>query len=87
MDRYPFTEDFEHTTILEEIFMKDATILPITIHANGVAKMLSCCEATVWKWLKEDPNFPKPRRFGKRCTLWLYKEVEDYIMNRGIEEA
>ena len=67
--------------------MKNETIQPFAIRANVVAQMLSCCEATVWKWLKEDPNFPKPRRFGKRCTLWIRSEVESYIMNRGIQEA
>lgn len=67
--------------------MKNEIVEPFAIHAKGVAKMLSCCEATVWKWLKEDPSFPKPRRFGKRCTLWVRAEVENYIMNRGIQEA
>ena len=67
--------------------MKNETVHQVAVRANGVAKMFGCCEATIWKWLKEDPNFPKPRRFGKRCTLWLRAEVEEYIMNGGVQEA
>jgi predicted DNA-binding transcriptional regulator AlpA len=39
---------------------------------------------TVWRWAKEDPDFPKPHKIG-RSTLWSLSELEDYERKMGFK--
>lgn len=35
--------------------------------------------STVWRWLAEDPDFPKPIRLSSRCTRWNVGAVRRYV--------
>ncbi len=48
------------------------------VRAAEVAIILGIGKSTVWRWVKEKPDFPQPRREGRRCTFWLRSEVEAY---------
>ena len=48
------------------------------VRAAEVAIILGIGKSTVWRWVKEKPDFPQPRRDGRRCTFWLRSEVEAY---------
>ena len=54
------------------------TISP-RIRVREVADLLGMkAVSTVWKYAKEMPDFPQPRRCGSRFTYWLRDEVEAY---------
>ena len=33
------------------------------------AELLGIAPATLWRWIKERPDFPKPKRLSARCTV------------------
>jgi predicted DNA-binding transcriptional regulator AlpA len=35
--------------------------------------------ATVWRWSKNDPTFPKPFHLSKGVTCWDESEIVDWI--------
>jgi len=35
-----------------------------------VADRLAVSVPTVWRWARERPDFPKPRRLGPAATRW-----------------
>ena len=55
----------------------------IRIRDKEAARLLSIGVSTLWRWVKERPGFPQPRREGRRCTYWLRSEVEAYALNGG----
>jgi predicted DNA-binding transcriptional regulator AlpA len=46
--------------------------------------------ATVWRWSKDDPSFPKPFRLSKGVTVWDEGEILAWIeakkARRGLNE-
>ena len=39
--------------------------------------------ATLWRWAKTDPNFPKPVSLSPGCTRWKLSAVEAWEATRG----
>ena len=56
------------------------------VRAAEVAIILGIGKSTVWRWVKEKPDFPQPRRDGRRCTFWLRSEVEAYATGSSQEQ-
>lgn len=52
----------------------------IRIRDKEAARLLGIGVSTLWRWVKERPGFPQPRREGRRCTYWLRAEVELYAV-------
>lgn len=38
---------------------------------------------TPWRWLKTDPDFPKPVTLSPGCTRWRAAEIEAWENQRG----
>lgn len=51
-----------------------------TIYINDVqlAARYGVHRMTPWRWLKEDPTFPKPFRLSGRCTRWKASDIEQW---------
>ena len=43
------------------------------------ARYLGISLATLWRWVKERPGFPAPRKHGPRCTCWDLNEVDAWL--------
>jgi predicted DNA-binding transcriptional regulator AlpA len=43
---------------------------------------LGVSPATLWRWLKERPDFPRPRKLGPRATVWIAAELEEWLVNQ-----
>ena len=56
------------------------------VRAAEVAIILGIGKSTVWRWVKERPDFPQPRREGNRYTFWLRSEVEAYATSSSQEQ-
>ena len=42
--------------------------------------------ATVWRWAKDDPTFPKPFHLSKGVTCWDEAEVFDWIAAKKAQQ-
>ncbi len=51
------------------------TPAPASWRAKQVAETLAIGRATLWRWVKERPDFPRPRRLSARCTVFDAGEV------------
>lgn len=54
---------------------------------QGVAALLGASVATVYRLLRDDPSFPRPRALGRRMTRWVSSEVEAWIVSRPATHA
>lgn len=59
----------------------------LRLRNKEVAAILGCGRSTIWRWVKERPGFPQPRREGTRCTYWLAEEVERYAREANAEQV
>lgn len=50
----------------------------IYLSDNQVADRYGIKRGSVWRWTKENENFPKPVRFSKGCVRWSISELEAY---------
>lgn len=39
------------------------------------ADLLGVSASTIWKWIRERPDFPKPRKLSSRCTVFDVAEL------------
>lgn len=55
------------------------------IPVQTFAKLASVSVATIWRWSKDIPDCPKPRRIGLRSTRWNAAEVADWLAKGGVQ--
>lgn len=48
------------------------------IRVKQLAPKLAVSEPTIWRWLKQNPDFPKPLRLSNRVTAWKISEIESW---------
>lgn len=46
---------------------------------EDVCARLKVQKTTVYKWLREDPTFPKQIKLGPRVVRWKAHELSDWI--------
>lgn len=56
------------------------------VRAKGAAELLGVTPLTVWRWSR-NPEFPRPRRLGARCTVFSVREIEAWRDARAVEAA
>ncbi len=49
------------------------------IRVSEVSEILGVCKATVWNWLHNKPEFPKPKKLSKTVTVWKLSEINTFI--------
>ena len=57
----------------------------VTTRAVSVARvseLTGASRATVWRWAKDDPTFPKPFRLSAGITRWDEGEVLHWISTK-----
>ncbi|QND83420.1 Prophage DNA-binding transcriptional regulator AlpA [Chromobacterium vaccinii] len=52
------------------------------IRPSQVAQRYTVARSTVYRWIKNDPSFPHPRKFGG-ITLFDLSELERWEAQRG----
>jgi len=38
--------------------------------------------ATIWRWVRNDPEFPKPVRVGPNMVRWIESEIDEYFARK-----
>lgn len=52
-----------------------------------VAARLGICRHSVRRYMRSDPDFPKPIRLSAGCVRWRAEEVTDWLESRPRVEA
>lgn len=52
---------------------------PQYARAKAVCQRFQIAPSTLWHWLKNSPNFPKPIKMGARVTLFDVNAIEAYF--------
>ncbi len=52
------------------------------LRVNDAAKFLAVSRATLYRWIKSNPNFPKPIQLGERSTVFDLDELKAFIEHR-----
>jgi prophage regulatory protein len=54
------------------------------ISDKQLAERFGIHRITVWRWVKSDPNFPKPISLSPGCTRWKLAEIETWEAAREV---
>jgi predicted DNA-binding transcriptional regulator AlpA len=46
---------------------------------NGRPGLLPVSPATIWRWTRDNPLFPKPFKLGASTTVWDASAIEAFI--------
>lgn len=49
--------------------------LSVSYRPKDAAKMLAISLPTLWRWVKEREDFPRPRKLSPRCTVFVGSEL------------
>ena len=49
------------------------------IDVRQFAWLTGYSEKMIWEWARKQPDFPKPRKFSRKCSRWAWAEVLEYI--------
>jgi len=55
--------------------LPDSAMVPV----KAFSAMLGAGDSTIWRRSKNEPDFPKPKRFGTKCTRWNVGEIRTFI--------
>lgn len=55
---------------------------PDLITIAQIAAMLACSKSTIWRWLSEGRDFPRPIVLGPQCYRWVREEIEKWLSER-----
>lgn len=44
-------------------------------------------DATIWRWVKNDPTFPKPFHMSSAITCWDEAEITDWVESKKAARA
>jgi predicted DNA-binding transcriptional regulator AlpA len=47
-----------------------------------VAEILNCHKVTLWRWMREIPDFPRPVRISPGRVAFYEREIQRYIKTR-----
>lgn len=59
-----------NSNLLEQALMSDTYLSDLQI-----ARRYGVHRTTMWRWVKANPNFPKPVALSSGCTRWKLSEI------------
>jgi prophage regulatory protein len=54
------------------------------ISPRQTAEKFGISHATLWRWVKFQPDFPRPISFSRGCTRFSEAELDAYIKSRQV---
>lgn len=55
----------------------------VYLSASQLGIKLGMSRTTIWRYLKNDPEFPQPFYFGKTTRRWSLADIETWINSRS----
>ena len=59
-------------------------IEPVYLRAKQISEMFCISVPTLYRYLNNDPEFPRPLKPSTKTTLWNVKEIENYFKNKSV---
>ncbi len=66
--------------------MIDSQAASPSLRPRKAAEFLGIGESTLWRYIKELPDFPRPRKIGPRMTVLLQHELAAW-RDKGVPSA
>ena len=57
------------------------------LRVNDTAEFLAVSRATIYRWIKSNPNFPKSIQLGERSTVFDLDELKAFVAHRKEQSA
>lgn len=57
------------------------------VRLDRVCDLSGASRATIWRWTKTDPNFPRPFHLSPAVTCWDEREVVDWIEGKKAQRG
>lgn len=52
------------------------------LSASQIANRLGLSRTSIWRYLRDDPAFPKPYKFGKTTRRWSLEDIIAWEQSR-----
>jgi predicted DNA-binding transcriptional regulator AlpA len=52
------------------------------VRLPGVCDLTGASRTTIWRWVKDDPSFPKPFRLSAAVTCWDEDEILKWVKSK-----
>ena len=49
------------------------------VRISELAQILSVSRSTIYRWLQEKSEFPKPVQLSKRIIAWKLEEIDEWL--------
>lgn len=59
----------------------------IYLSPKQVAEMFSVSQATIFRWLREKPEFPRPLKLSPGCTRFRLADLQAFVAILGASNA
>lgn len=59
----------------------------ILVRVFELSQMFSVSRSTIWRWVKEKPGFPQPKKISQGVTVWFAEEVQEWLNNQKQKEV
>ncbi len=52
------------------------------VRLSDVCNLTGASKTTIWRWVKDDPNFPKPFHLSAAVTCWDEGEILTWVTSK-----
>lgn len=53
------------------------------LRPKQAAEYVGISIATIWRWAKVRPDFPRPRKIGPNATVWMRDDLDSFLAQRA----
>ena len=57
------------------------------LRPNDAAKYLSISRATLYRWMRINPDFPKSIKLGDRTAVWSIEDLANFVKLQKLSAA
>ena len=59
----------------------------ILVRVFELSQMFSVSRSTIWRWVKEKPGFPQPKKISQGVTVGFAEEVQEWLNSQKQKEV
>lgn len=60
---------------------------PALLRPSAAARRLGISKSTLWRLVRNDPDFPRPIRLGPRTTALRLSDLDAWVDRRAADDA
>lgn len=79
---------FQHNKSIEyQLLAGEDKSSKVLVRVFELSQMFSVSRSTIWRWVKEKPGFPQPKKISQGVTVWFSEEVQGWLNNQKQKEV